>query len=298
MVFVMWIGVRQRFGRFHADLLLTNDQVADGLTKQMGVCQSLERAYYGQAADSPPGFVVGSWGKRTAVRPPFDVDMFFELPVDVYLRINSNTGNVQSQLLQEVRSQLLTTYPQTTIRGDGQVVTVGFNTIAVEVIPAFRYDQGHFCMPDTNNGGCWKLVDPTAEIATIEAADRAASGNVRPMVQMLKTWKRECGVPLKSYQIELLVAEFMTSYVYREHDYYWYDWFMRDFFIFLCGKAWANIVIPGVLEVVNLGDNWLSRAQSARDRALNACEYEYNDLTIMAGEEWQKIFGQRIPIYM
>lgn len=218
----MWIGVRQRFRRFHADLLLTDDQVTDGLTKQLGVRQSLQRAYYEQATDSPPGFVVGSWGKRTAVRPPRDVDIFFELPVAVYHRINSNTGNVQSQLLQEVRGHLLTTYPQTAMRGDGQVVTVGFNTIAVEVVPAFRYDdQGRFYMPDTNDGGRWKLVDPAAEIAAIEAADRPASGNARPMAQMLKTWKRECGVPLKSYQIELLVAEFMTSYVYREHDYYW-----------------------------------------------------------------------------
>jgi Second Messenger Oligonucleotide or Dinucleotide Synthetase domain len=295
----MWIGVRQRFRRFHEDLVLTRDQIDDGLTKQLGVRQSLQRAYYDQSAERPPGFVVGSWGKSTAVRPPLDVDIFFELPVAVYHRINGNTGNVQSQLLQEVRDHLLGTYSQTAVRGDGQVVTVGFNTIAVEVVPAFRYDdQGRFYMPDTNDGGRWKLVDPAAEIATIEAADRAASGNARPMAQMLKTWKRECGVPLKSYQVELLVAEFMTSYVYREHDYYWYDWFIRDFFIFLCAKAWANIVIPGTLEVVNLGNDWHSRAVSARDRALKACEYEYNDWTIIAGEEWQKIFGQRIPIHV
>jgi len=295
----MWIGVRQRFRRFHADLLLTNDQINDGLTKQLGVRQSLQRAYYGYSTDSPPGFVVGSWGKRTAVRPPSDVDVFFELPVAVYHRINGNAGNVQSQLLQEVRGHLLETYSQTRIRGDGQVVTVSFNTIDLEVVPAFRYDdQGRFYMPDTHAGGQWKIVDPVAEVATIEAADNAANGNVRPMAQMLKTWKRECGVPLKSYQIELLVAEFMTGYVYRQYDYYWYDWFMRDFYIFLCQKAWANLVIPGTGEIINLGSDWHSRAVSARDRALKACDYERDDLIVAAGEEWQKIFGQRIPIYV
>jgi hypothetical protein len=295
----MWIGVRQRFRRFHEELLLTRDQVDDGLTKQLGVRQSLQRAYYGDATARPACFLVGSWGKGTAVRPPRDVDIFFELPVDVYHRINGNTGNRQSQLLQEVRGHLVQTYPQTTMRGDGQVVVVGFNTIAVEVVPAFRYDdQGRFYMPDTNGGGSWKLVDPAAEIATIEAANNISSGNTRPMAQMLKTWKRECGVPLKSYQIELLVAEFMSSYGYRQYDYYWYDWFMRDFFLFLCRKAWANIVIPGTGELVNLGNDWHSRAESARDRALKACEYEYNDWTINAGEEWQKIFGTRIPIHV
>src|SRR4051794_15922884 len=162
----MWIGVRQRFQRFHEDLLLTRDQIDDGLRKQLGVRQSLQRAYCDRSTDTPPGFVVGSWGKGTGVRPPLDVDVFFELPVAVYHRINGNVGNVQSQLLQEIRSHLVQTYPQTNMRGDGQVVTVGFNTIAVEVVPAFRYDKhGRFYMPETNGGGHWKIVDPVAEMA-------------------------------------------------------------------------------------------------------------------------------------
>jgi hypothetical protein len=295
----MWIGVRQRFQRFFGNLLLTCDQIDDGLTKQLGVRQSLQRAYYNVSTDDPPGFIVGSWGKGTAVRPPHDVDIFFELPVAVYRRINGIMGNVQSQLLQEVRGHLLQTYPQTTVRGDGQVVVVSFNTVTVEVVPAFRFDNyGRFYIPDTNAGGRWKLVDPVAEIAYIDASDKVASGNTRPMARMLKTWKRECSVPLKSYQIEQLVAEFMRTYVYREHDFFWYDWFMRDFFIFLCEKAWSQMVIPGTGDVVNLGNAWHSRAVSARDRALKACQYEYNNWTIVAGEEWQKIFGERIPIHV
>ncbi|WP_094540472.1 SMODS domain-containing nucleotidyltransferase [Brucella grignonensis] len=295
----MWIGVRQRFRRFHDGLKLSKDQLDDGVGKQLGVRKSLHRAYYSEASDNPCGFIVGSWGKGTAVAPPSDVDIFFELPVAVYHRFEAYQGNKQSALLQEVRENLSNTYPQTTMRGDGQVVIVGFNTITVEVVPAFRYDNsGRFYMPDTNDGGRWKMVDPLAEIAYIDAADLNAFGNVRPMAQMLKTWKRHCNVPLKSYQIELLVAEFMPSYVYRHQDYFYYDWFIRDFLIWLCNKAWTNQTIPGTLELVNLGDTWLSRAQTARDRAIRACEHEHEDYTILAGEEWQKIFGDRIPIHV
>ena len=51
------------------------------------------------------------------------------------------------------------------MRGDGQVVTVNFNTIAVEVVPVFYYDDSwRFYMPDTNDGGRWKIVDPRAEL--------------------------------------------------------------------------------------------------------------------------------------
>lgn len=294
----MWVAVRQRFRQFHADLLLTDDQVRDGTTKQFGVRQSLERAYYNQSTEAPPGLIVGSWGKRTAVRPPTDVDIFFPLPLEVYHRVESYAGNKQSTLLQEVKGHLQQTYPQTDMRGDGQVVTVNFNTIAVEIVPVFNYDDaGRFYMPDTNDGGRWKIVDPRAELYQIERLDRSKNGNVRAVAQMAKVWKRFCNVPIKSYQLEQLVVEFLTSYQYAENNYYWYDWFFRDFFIFLCGKANSYIIIPGTGEVVNLGDAWLSRAQTARDRAALACTYEYNDLVGTAGDEWQKIFGNRIPIW-
>ena len=295
----MWAGVRQRFGRFHAGLRLTPDQREDGLTKQLGVRKSLQRAYYGTATDAPPGFIVGSWGKDTAVRPPQDVDVFFELPLSVLSHFQSYSGNQQSALLQSVREILRNTYSQTHIRGDGQVVMVQFNTITIEVVPVFRFDsQGRFIMPDTNAGGRWKLVEPIAELSYLDSIDRGSNGNSRAMAQMLKVWKRQCNVPLKSYQLELLVAEFMNTYHYRVYDYFWYDWFFRDFFIFLCKKAWTSLYNLSTGDHIFLGDDWLSRAKSARDRALKACHYEREDLTIIAGEEWQKIFGNQIPIHV
>lgn len=293
----MWIGVRKRFSRFHSSLRLTPEQLEDGRIKELGVRKKLHRTYYDVTTDHPLGFVVGSWGKGTAVSPPNDLDIFFELPISVYERLNTNAGNVQSQLLQEVRGHLLDRYPQTEVRGDNQVVAIGFNTLTVEVVPAFRYDQaGRFYMPDTTAGGRWRLVDPAATQNEIEVADAISNGNVRPLAMMIKTWKRECNVPIKSYQIELLVARFMSNYEYRQYDYFWYDWFVRDFFIFLCAQTSQELSIPGTGESVNLGDSWHSRAVTARDRALRACGYEHVDRVEEAGEEWQKIFGLRIPI--
>ena len=48
-------------------------------------------------------------------------------------------------------------------------------------------------------------------------------------------------------------------------------------------------------ERILLGDAWQSRALSAYNRAVKACEFEYQNLVISAGEEWQKIFGTQIP---
>lgn len=292
----MWIGVTERFRRFHSALMLTEDEVQDGIAKQLGIRQSLERAYWGSTTDSPPGFIVGSWGKGTAIRPPNDVDIFVQLPLDIYARIDGYTGNKQSALIQEVKNKLLVTYPQTLMRGDGQVVVVKFNTLTIEVVPVFRWDgQGAWLMPDMNDGGKWKLAYPDAEVAKLDNADSESRGNCRLLTRIIKAWKFHCDVPIKSFIIEQLVAEFVRGYLYRDEDFYYFDWFVRDFLEFLIAKRNTAIYAPASNEFVAIGDGWLSRAKTAYGYAVQACDYERGDFVVLAGYEWQKIFGTRIP---
>lgn len=295
----MWKGVTARFRQFHADLQLTADQVADGLTKQLGIRQCLQRAYWGPTTDNPPGFLVGSWGKATAVRPPNDVDLFMPLPIEVYNRFNGNTGNVQSALLQEVKGHLSGTYPQTKMRGDGQVVVVAFNTLMVEVVPVFDYDSaGTWLMPDTNAGGSWKKSNPRAEIYALDYAESVANRNGRKLIQMMKVWRAHCSVPLKSFQLEVLMTEFLTNYTHREQDFFYYDWFVRDFLRYLIAQRNTYIWAPNSGDLSWLGEDWVSKAETAYVRAVKACDYEQDDFVILAGGEWQKIFGPRIPEYV
>lgn len=291
-----WIAVTQRFTRFAAELLVTADQQSDALTKFANVGNVLENAYY----SSPPALgsrlLVGSWGKGTQVRPSHDLDLFFVLPLSEKARFDARTGNVQSQLLQEVKQVLSSTYTQTDLRGDGQVVVVGFNTITLEVVPAFRIGDT-FLIPDTNNGGRWKAADPWAEIARIDSADKLLGGNVRALCRMMKHWKREQNVPLPSFIIEQIVTDFLSVVSYGGgHSAYWFDWYARDAFGYLCGRANSYLTLPGTGELFWLGDTWLSRAQTAYGHAIKACEWEYHDYDVTAGQEWQKIFGTRIPV--
>jgi hypothetical protein len=295
---MVWIAVRQRFSAFAQELNLTSDQRSDGWSKHVSVGRSLERSYYGgNFGEFHPGFMVGSWGKQTQVRPPRDLDAFFILPASEKERFDARTGNVQSGLLQEVKDALATTFPQTDMRGDGQVVAIAFNTITVEIVPVFA-QAGQFLMPDTNGGGSWRTTDPIAQINYIDQADKAMNGNVRALAKMMKLWKREKNVPIKSFIIELLVAEFLPSRGSGFYDYYWYDYYVRDFLIFLVGKANSFVTIPGTFEQYYLGSDWLPKAVSSRDVALQACSWEYHDYDVTAGQEWQKIFGNRIPIHV
>lgn len=290
-----WIAVRGRFEEFHRDLSLTTLQVQDGHTKRAGVVDCLNRHYYASPSETENSFFIGSWGKNTAVRPPRDVDLYFVLPPAVYYRFQNYVGNRQSALLQEVKTVLSRTYPTTDMSADGQVVLVRFGTYAVEVVPAFLLQNNHYFICHTNDGGSYKETNPWAEASHIETIDAANNHNLRPLIRMLKAWQFNCSVPLKSFQIELLAAAFIQQSPWRNNDFFWFDWIIRDFFAYLYHAADTYITIPGTSERIFLGNEWQSRAATAHGRALKACDYERDNLILSAGEEWQKIFGFQIP---
>lgn len=291
----MWAGVTKRFSTFHQNLGLTDDQINEGTNHHAGVRRSLNNHYYRSSSDSSNSFLIGSWGKYTRTRPPRDIDLYFVLPSEVYHRFESVQGNKQSALLQEVRRILQATYPNTVLRGDGQVVVVAFNRMSVEVVPAFLLQGGQYWICDTHNGGQYKTSDPKSELAHIATINDAYSGNLRAIIMMMKAWQEYCNVPLKTFCIDLIAADFLQQCSWGKNGYFWYDWIMRDFFAYLYGKANQSVFVPGTCEMIFLGDEWQSRAENAYSRAVKACSYEYNDLITLAGEEWQKIFGKQIP---
>ncbi len=291
-----WVHVRGRFKAFINNLAITPGQLEDGTKKQAGVRACLNRHYYGISSETANSRLIGSWGKATRVRPSRDVDILFLLPEAVYWRYQARTGNRQSDLLQEVKNVLLVTYSQTSMRGDGQVIDIPFNQTPVEVSPGFLCTDGSVLVCDTNNGGRYTVSTAAAEEASLSASDTLCIGNTRALARMMKRWQRENNVPLKSFQIERLAIEFLATWDNRQRDHFWYDWMVRDFLAYLCGRANTYIYMPGTNEIVGLGSEWLSRAQTAHGRALKACEYEDGNYEILAGEQWQGIFGSAIPL--
>ncbi len=290
----MWKAVTPRFRKFLGELKLTDLQIEGGLNTQSGVRRRLNSHYFGFPSEDN-ALLVGSWGKFTRMRPPRDIDLLFELPPAVHARFEKHTGNKQSELLQEVKRVLQGTYPQTTMRGDGQVVLVAFNTITVEVIPAFKLTSGQYWICDTNDGGSYITTDPVAEMEVIQSVDTNCNRNLRPLIKMLKAWQAHCNVPLKSFILELLATEYIQTCQWRDRSLFYYDWIVRDFFRFLVTKAFYPVFVPGTNEMILLNNEWLSRAQTALSRVELACAYEHLDQIALAGDEWQKVFGPQIP---
>jgi len=290
-----WFYLTRRFSALLANLDLTPAQATDGWSKQGNIRGVLNRHYWNLDSDTANGFVSGSWGKTLQVRPPRDVDLLFFLPWSEYHRFESRQGNRQSQLLQEVKTILERTYSGTTMRGDGQVVVVRFGSTPIEVIPAFPLDNGAYLICDTSNGGRYILTAPHAEIDALNASDTANGGATRRLIRMAKQWQRHCDVPIKSFQLERVAIEFLGSWPYSR-DLFWVDWMLRDFFAYLASRAGSYVVMAGTGSTAALGDAWASKARTAHATAARAFDYERDNENILAGVEWQSIFGSMIPL--
>ena len=182
------------------------------------------------------------------------------------------------------------------MRADGQVIVVPFVSYAVELAPSFKLISGQYWICDTNGGGRYKTIDPVAEQTHMTNSSNSTNGNTRSLIRMMKCWQLNCNVPMKSFWIELLAVEFLSSWQYATNSTVYFDWMVRDFLRYLIVRARWTIYVPGTMEPVNIGDEWLSRAETALARASKACEYEAAQKDFDAGCEWQKLFGTQISL--
>ncbi len=137
---------------------------------------------------------------------------------------------------------------------------IDFNSILVELVPVFSLNNGQFIMPDTHDGGIWKTVDPMAQINHIDTLDQAHNGNVRALCKIIKRWKHENSVELKSFLIEIIVADFVRNSEWGKQDYYWYDWLVRDCFKFMRTRAGGQVTLLSTAEVIPLGSDGCRRS--------------------------------------
>jgi hypothetical protein len=299
----MWQYVIPHFSAFLDNLELTNAQHLDIITKAENIGRCLSRQYYDGQYQRNQLILVGSFGKQVCIRPITDIDMLYILPPSVFGRFNAYTHNGQSALLQEVKQALEVTFP-TKIRADGQVVQVFFDTIPFEVVPAFIYRQGTYAICDTNNGGSWRETDPFCEQTVIDNVDRMANNNARPLIKMLKAWKLSCNVDIPSLGLEILACAFLQIWKFKDQGLYYYDWMVRDFFFYIIQQYGEQLRVPNYFadytsfEYLDIGTNWLSKAVSAYQISIKACDYERDDYWILAEDEWKKVFGDQFVRYL
>jgi hypothetical protein len=294
---VPYDGVTALFQAIVQNTQLRPDEVADAAGKHGRVRRALNKHYYGVDSSSANSLLVGSYGKDTETRPPSDVDILFEMPWAVYTRITQQSGNVQSRLLQEVKSVLVVAFPTTRMKADGQVILVPFSTYAVEVLPVFKLSTDRYWHADTNGGGSWRTTDPRSEKAALVSSNASTGGKTTHLIKLAKAWKATRGVGIKSFVLELAAVRFLQQWGYAgpTYGFAYYDFMLRDFFSWLQNQQNTYWAVPGVSDIVATGDGWAAQARIAANAAARATEHGAADRLTSAKSEWRNVLGDYVP---
>jgi len=261
-------------------LKLTKLQKKDARTKYTNVAKILHNEFYETDYTGATKLLIGSYGKRTNIRPPDDVDLLFKIPAEVYSQYEDSPG----ALLQRIRKAIGKHYTTTEkISAWGKVVLVKFSDGKhnIELLPGLG-EGGVFLIPNTEDGGGWESFDVGSDMAIVNDSDVRTSGKTRKLIKFIKRWKKKTSsVSMKSHQIEQYVAGFLNSY-------------------HLEGRSWPQITHDFFewlfTNTTHTQDE--SAIQTAWNRAEKALEYELEDKMVEACNEWRKVFGNRtFPAY-
>lgn len=285
--------IKDDFSTFCENIKL--DNLNDMKTTVNEITKKLNKHYYDIDDDEKNMYIVGSIGRTTAKKNTSDLDILFDLPKSVYSRINDNEGNGQSQLLQEVKNVLKEKYPNTDLKGDGQVVVISFTKYTVELVPGFKQSDESFKYPDTHNGGTWKTTNPIPEIDECKKVDSDTNENFTNICHMLRAWKNKKGFKFKGLLIDTLVNNFLNEKVqYKTCDYRDYLNLIKDIFEYLKNENKDQsfwYAIGSNQKIYNDdGAKFVTKAQKAYNKVKDLTEESKN-----LNKELRNIFGKDFP---
>jgi len=274
------MNTKKHFDKFYENIQLTPAQREDAIIKHTGVCKKLHDYFYpDREYNGDTKLLIGSYGKDTHIRPARDIDVIFMLPQEKFGQYVDNQSNGQSQLLQDIKKILEEKYPDTPIKAFGKVVVLEFADTqhSVDLLPVWENEDGTFTIPNSEGGGSWETWDPRSEIQKIKDSD-SKTGKTKSLIRMIKKWTENCSVKIKSVEIENKILDFFQSVGPSKNEY---ASLVKDFLGFF---------VQTVLD-----EETKSHLTTAFDRAAKACEFEAENNTEKAVEEWKKVFGDDFP---
>jgi Second Messenger Oligonucleotide or Dinucleotide Synthetase domain/Adenylyl/Guanylyl and SMODS C-terminal sensor domain len=280
------------FEKFLQNLIVKNPDDISGRYK--AITKRLNKDYWNTEQDYQNCLQVGSYGRNTAIDGVSDLDMAFELPWTVHDRFNNRQGNIQSQLLNEIRDCLKVLYPTTPIKADGQVVAVQFKNYRVEILPSFVEQDNGYKFPDSNANGSWRWCWPRDEMKAVQDVQDRTNGHLKKVCKMLRAWKNHQGAPMSGMLIDTLAHNYFKSTTkYDDKGFASYPELVRDVFTYLADQPEQEYwLAPGSKDRVYPKGKFQPKAKKAAKRCQEALDAE-NDSE--KESLWKKVFGRPFP---
>ena len=217
------------------------------------------------------------------------------MPWAVKTRFDGRHGNIQSQLLSEVKDKLKKTYSTSKISSDGQVIVIDFSDgIKFEIVPAFKFDDNSYYYPDTNDGGSWKTMNPRLELESFNARNKTHNLTMKKLCMMLRCWKETHNMDIPGELLDSIVYNFYLDANYIDKNpFLYFDFITRDFFKYLYEKAHGIWLTPGTYRVLNLKYPYLTqnKALEMYNKSIKAIQLYNNEYKYLAKSEWKEIYG-------
>ncbi|MDR6458153.1 hypothetical protein J2786_001246 [Chryseobacterium vietnamense] len=286
------------FENFSNNLLIGSTLRSTISMRYINICKRLNKDFWNMDDCTTGGRYIGSFGRNTATGWISDIDILFEMPWRFYLNYNDYIGNGQSAFLQVVKNSIAKTYPTTSLKGDGQIVSIKFaDGMEIEVLPVFKNNDDSYTFADSNDGGSWKTTNPIPEINMIGIGDSLTNYNLRSLCRMTRAWKHFCSVPIKGLLIDTLAYRFLINWENRNKSYLYYDLMCRDFFEYLKNQSqnqstWSAL---GSNQIIYNPENFQYKATIAYNKAKEAIKYQNDKMEWSAKQKWKEIYGNRFP---
>lgn len=240
---------------------------------------------------------IGSFGNGTSISGYSDVDYLAELPT------RELTQNSTSTLV-KVRTALDTRFPNTGVAVRCPAVVAPFGSSAAEtteVVPADRVSDsnGYGVYEIADCAGSWRRSSPDAHNAFVRSVDFKLNGKVKPLIRFIKAWKYYRSVPIRSFYLELRIADYASG-----ESSIVYDIDVLRVFRRLWNSELASIRDPmgvsgsiGACSSTEKKEDALSKLARAVTRAEKARAAAEAGNISEAFDWWRLVFADEFPTY-
>ena len=261
-----------RFDRFIDRILLTPEELLLARKAAQNVAALLRSALQPDVDERADHLIIGSIGKRTAIRPLAMVDLVYFVPSPDIVEAGL------AQIEKIVRRGLPGVHPLPTDRG----LQVPLVDLCVFVYLGIERPRGFAFW--TEDG----FVDshPAAEITALRLSDSLNGGRTTRLLTLLKAWAAADKVPLPAFALEILAREFMSDHGGTQ----WPD-ILSDFFAWVRQRDPVAIARPGSSAPLQVDTEWQKHAEAAYWRCVLAKRLAGEGDPLAELGDWQRLLG-------
>jgi Second Messenger Oligonucleotide or Dinucleotide Synthetase domain len=292
----MATDIEKVFEEFASNLEISDKQESLVSDRRANVVKALKEELTLHTEESK---VTGSWDRNTLTRYLFEGDV--DVMVILHYGKNKEWENAEGTIkaLDRFKDILDEAYEDTPKRRDENCISMQFSEFRLDVVPAFKYEDGYYTIPDTVRK-LWVKTNPFEFADKITEVNKTMGGTFVPLIKMVKGWNREVGWPIRSFHLECMMYHRYSTYTQG----YTYSSMVKVFFENLANylsKPCYDPVMGDRVDTYLDNDATKTKRTIAIEKAKKAAaaaKEAYDDqekYPTLAPDEWKALMGEFFP---